>query len=165
MGDESILDLYADLNGDFSPLPTGSDDPSVSFGSRNWEDDDQEVEHYSRTKPTRDQRTPSQQNSSDKRVGLTGKSSTSEAPHSSKESMVFSHNVATIWTTLKDVIGSLLKQAASGKALMLSCTTSLSEQMDTLPLLLPFQLTIPRSVGARIGRRYLVSCIFPSHRT
>ena len=55
-GNESVLDLFANQEGDFSPIPSGTDNPSESYGSRVWDDDkeDQEVERYLLTRPTRD---------------------------------------------------------------------------------------------------------------
>ena len=68
---------------------------------------------------------------------------------SSKEATVFSHNIATIWTTLGDIIGSPLKPTTTGKARMLSCTASaLSDQTDSPQVLLsPYLVQRPSDLS------------------
>ena len=46
--EESVLGLFVDNEGDFLPVPSGSDDPMESFNSKVWEDDDedQQEEHF-----------------------------------------------------------------------------------------------------------------------
>ena len=59
-----------------------------------------------------------------------------------------SHNVATMWSALGDIIGSLLKQTGQSKAQALSCASSSTESAETLPLpLSPFLQQRPKDLS------------------
>ena len=112
--DESVLDLLTTGDRDFSPIPSGSDDPTESVNSRMLEDDDEDQPEgqFLRTKSTRDPAgSLASQITSDKacRVEHKERDKLASSSSSSKETTVFSHNIATMWMMLKDQTGSPLK--------------------------------------------------------
>ena len=149
-----MLDFFTMKERDFSPILSGSDGLTESFNSRLWDgdDEDQPEERFLRTKTTRvPTETLVSQIVSDRahRIELKDRDKQASSLSSNKETPVYSHNIATMWTTLKDLIGSPLKQAPLGKAWALSCTVSASsDQSETLPVpLSPYLMQRPSDLS------------------
>ena len=132
--DVDCLDLYADDADEFSPVPSDSDVLTESYDSRHWEEEEKFQERFLRTKSTRDPK-----GSLASKIALDKvqwieckvKDKLHFSASSSKDTILFKHNVATMWMTLGDV-GSPHKQTTPGKARVLSCIPSASpDQADS----------------------------------